>query len=167
MCRKAAGGNQKRLFYVFLSLSFVPVNVSLCTQSALTAWPNVSQSQSVFSCCVSPSSPASVGFGLGCVYIVNGGRLNAYSLHFGRKRLSAVCKAGQTGRNRRERNGRRRVAGAAQACRTRSANTSLFTPGVQCLTGHEIAFPLSEERSSPPRFTWRNRANAESNCRFN
>lgn len=62
------------------------------------------------------------------------------------------------------------AAAAAAACpgvSDTSANTSLFTPGAQCLTGHEITFPPSEERSSPRRFTWRKRANTESNCHFN
>lgn len=48
-----------------------------------------------------------------------------------------------------------------------SAHTSLFTAGVQCLTGHEITFPLCEERSSFQCFTWRQQANTESNCHLN
>lgn len=42
------------------------------------------------------------------------------------------------------------MAAAAQACRTSSADAALFTPGLGCLTGREIAFPPREDRSSPP-----------------
>lgn len=42
------------------------------------------------------------------------------------------------------------MAAAAQACRTSSADASLFTPGLGCPTGREIAFPPREDRSSPP-----------------
>lgn len=54
---------------------------------------------------------------------------------------SAVCEAGPDGSV---------MAAAAQACRTSSADAGLFTPGLGCLTGREIAFPPWEDRSSPP-----------------
>lgn len=42
------------------------------------------------------------------------------------------------------------MAAAAQACRTSNADAGLFTPGLGCPTGREIAFPPWEDRSSPP-----------------
>lgn len=86
-------------------------------------WLNIPQSQQVFSCGVAPSRPASRRwFGSG-LRVHKKCRQTEKDVESGFSPFSAkttllFAQLGPTGRHTRERNGRRCVAGAAQACRT-------------------------------------------------
>lgn len=161
MCQKAAGRKQELLlafrFSVLCCERFPPHTLCLRPQPGRQLFRRCSSSslqtgKSVSGCSSLPSK-----------------RILSFFRGENKKNKSSLLFAelGPTRHDARERNGRRRGADAAQACRTSSADTGLFTSGVQCLTGHEITSPLSKERSSPPRLTWRNRADAASSWRFN